>query len=159
MIAFARIAGPILLLAFGGQALAFSLRDWLMADIQTRMQSQGQFTIATLDRAQQRKTFLTGTKRYFYAYSGRYQNRSFETIEEVAPQYYHLNSEGKNVEVLAYRDAAGNLHTHLRGNSHPFAENFDGLRWFSLSLAALGAVLSMSGWLAGSLFSGWRKQA
>ncbi|MCR9144651.1 MAG: hypothetical protein NXI24_20605 [bacterium] len=147
MIAFARVTGPILLLAFGSTALVFTVRDRLMSDIEARMLKDGQYTFATLDRAQKRKTFLVGGKRYFYAYSGRYRNTAFQQTKEVSSQYYHLNSEGKNVEVLVFRDAAGNFHTHLRGNSHPFAEDFSGLRNFSISLAAIGMLLTAFGWL------------
>lgn len=151
MIAFARVTGPILLLAFGSQGLVFTLRDQLMTDIQSRMLKEGEYTFANLDRAEQRKTFLVGGKRYFYAYSGRHRNASFQKTEEVSPQFYHLNSEGKNVEVLAYLDSAGNFHTHLRGNSHPFAEDYTELRHFSLALAALGLALTIGGWLADRL--------
>ncbi len=148
MIAFARVAGPILLLAFGSMGAVFHLRDELMADIEARMLKDGEYSFATLDRAQQRQAFLVGGKRYFYAYSGRYRNMSFQATKEVSPQYYHLNSEGKNVEVLVFLDAAGNFHTHLRGNSHPFAEDFSALRDFSLFLALVGLALSLFGWLA-----------
>ncbi|MEQ9364028.1 MAG: hypothetical protein RIF32_07290 [Leptospirales bacterium] len=148
MIAFARVTGPILLLAFGSMGLVFGVRDQLMSDIEARMLRDGQYSFATLDRAQQRKAFLVGGKRYFYAYSGRYRNMSFQETKEVSPQYYHLNSEGKNVEVLVFLDAAGNFHTHLRGNSHPFAEDFSALRNFSILMAALGLALTISGLLA-----------
>lgn len=147
MIAFARVTGPILLLAFGSMGLVFSLRNQLMSDIEARMSRDGEYTFATLERAQQRKTFLVGGKRYFYAYSGRYRNMSFQETKEVSPQYYHLNSEGKNVEVLVFLDSAANFHTHLRGNSHPFAEDFSELRGFSYLLAAIGLALTVFGWL------------
>lgn len=145
MIAFARVTGPLLLLAFGAQGLAFSLRDQLISDIETRMQREGEYSFATLDRAQQRQSFSGNGKRYFYAYSGRYRNISYERTKEVSAQYYHLNSEGKNVEVLVYLDPAGNLHTHLRGNTHPFSARFEGLRKFSFTLALGGLILSVLG--------------
>jgi hypothetical protein len=151
MIAFARIAGPILALVFGSQALVFTLRDHLMAEIEERMQSEGQYSFANLDRAQSRQSFLIGGKRYYYAYSGRHRNLNFQAIEEVSAQYYHLNSEGKNVEVLVFLDEAGNFHTHLRGNSQPFAEDYSRLIAFSLVLMGLGLLLTLGGWGLGAL--------
>lgn len=151
MIAFARVTGPLLLLVFGAQGLVFTLRDQLINEIEARMQREGEYSFATLDRAQQRQSFSGSGKRYFYAYSGRYRNISYEQTKEVSPQYYHLNSEGKNVEVLVYLDPAGNLHTHLRGNTHPFSARFPGLSRLSFGLALLGLGLSVLGWVGGRL--------
>ena len=149
-VALARLAGPLLLFAFGSQLLVLELRSASSANIEERMRSSGAFTFVSLDRAQQRRTFF-GETQYYYAYSGTYRNISLETVEEVSPQFFHLHSEGKNVQAIVYVDESGTPYTHLRGNSAPPMKDLSKLRDFSAFFAIIGLALTAFGWGIGSL--------
>ena len=145
MSAFARVTGPLLFLAFGSQWGVLTLRAELMHRIEERLYREGQLTFVSLDRAQERST-LMGV-RYYYAYSGRYQNRNFETVEEVPYYYYNLYSEGKNMEARVFLDEKGVAHSHLKDNTLPITKDFATLANFSLYLTLLGLTLSLIGWV------------
>lgn len=148
--AFAQVAGPLLLFAFGSMFAVLHARAAGTAHIEERMRSSGALTFVSLDRAQQRRTFF-GETQYYYAYSGRYRNISLQTVEEVSQQFFHLHSEGKNVQAVVYIDESGTPYTHLRGNSAPPMKDLTKLRNFSAFFAIIGLVFTAFGWGIGAV--------
>ncbi len=134
----AQITAFLLIIPFGSTAGILELRRIRVESLSQRLNAQGQYVFVQLVQFQAVSSF--GTSRYFYPYRGSYAGRKFEITEEVSPGFYHLHSEGKSVQALLYRDDAGLLHAHLRGNPEPFGRNLDSIFWISLGMAAAGIV-------------------
>ncbi len=136
---FARISGFLLLPGFGGIALVASLHEAMVADLETRIRREGRPAFVTLNRAQEVSTPLGG--RYYYSYSGYVDRNRIRGLEEVPRELFHVLSEGKNVQVLVYRDPSGAAHIRLRDGSLPYGRRLRLLKNLSLALAGLGALL------------------
>ena len=145
MIAFARIAGPLLLLVFGSEALILGLRERLVDAIEGRLEGEQSYIFVEVSRGQRLRSY-EGT-RYFIAYTGTHEGYSFQHVEEVPAAYFHRHSVGANVECEIFEDAAGNLYTHLRGNSFRPRKEFARLRQFSLIMSVIGLALLLFGFL------------
>lgn len=82
---------------------------------------------------------------YYFSYTGTYGGESFRKSERVDSDFFHITSEGKNVQAKIYRDRWGNIHSILRENKTPYGRNYDSVKTLSLWLLAAGlAMLSAS---------------
>ncbi len=136
------LTGLLSALTFGSLVLVFALHSAATGRIARDLANKGDRIFVTLDRTQ-KKTSPGGTLAYYYSYSGRHDGQKFEKNEKVDAHLFHMHSEGKNLEALVYRDAAGTTHLRLRDNQEPYGKRFDAIArvCFAVALGAGAAAM------------------
>lgn len=132
----ARASGLLILFAFSSISVILFIRQTLQTKFSNLLMHEGRSMFASLTKGQNIKT--SRGKRYYYSYTGNWGNQIFRKHEEVNPDLYFILSEGKNVQILAYRFVTGEIFSHIKSNKISFGKDLSMLMNFSVVIALLG---------------------
>jgi len=140
---FCFIAGSVFLFVFGSILIFILHEQSVHGEINKKLLKKNEMGFVLLERPQRKRFF--SQSHYYYSYSGLYGGKAFSRMEKVDPDYFHISSPGKNVEIRIYSDPSGNLHSLLRGNTIPYGRDYSGLNIFSEVFFILGICFLFTG--------------
>lgn len=108
---FLRAGGLFLLTGFGSLAFSGFLSHSLNLHYQSELKKKGERIFVQLNLS--RKQTTASNTHYFYTYSFVHDGNKFTRNQEVSSSFYHLHSEGTNVEAMLLETITGRPYVQL----------------------------------------------